>query len=271
MVKARVDSLPQDKRAKAAVKCWSALKNTFGCTYKKIDPNQFTDAVSLVARLELEGEFLGKDDQPKLEPFAQIIGRPLKPIERWIVYTDGSDKEQYRPIPIDSFVMTPAKLLYVMANTPDAPIPTQDLFDFVVAALSKLKAIRSARAVPQEVFNEGAKMVAQRFLEGDFLGKEPKPKPITLNQLDLAMLYTFSSAAMQLCDMGERMKPAIEALRPMGLFGVNARLESCRLAVSHFYKQMGPQMEAAAQKEKLLNEWMDLGAAEDRSRPIIRG
>lgn len=61
LVKARVDSLPQDKRAKAAVKCWSALKNTFGCTYKKIDPNQFTDAVSLVARLELEGEFLGKD------------------------------------------------------------------------------------------------------------------------------------------------------------------------------------------------------------------
>ena len=65
LVKARVDSLPQDKRAKAAVKCWSALKNTFGCTYKKIDPNQFTDEVSLVARLELEGEFLGKEPEPK--------------------------------------------------------------------------------------------------------------------------------------------------------------------------------------------------------------
>ncbi|TWH63816.1 P22-like antirepressor protein [Azomonas agilis] len=66
LVKARVDLLPQDKRAKAAVKCWSALKNTFGCTYKKIDPNQFTDAVSLVARLELEGEFLGKE--PTINP-----------------------------------------------------------------------------------------------------------------------------------------------------------------------------------------------------------
>lgn len=77
LVKARVDLLPQDKRAKAAVKCWSALKNTFGCTYKKIDPNQFTDAVSLVARLELEGEFLGKEPEPK----------PLEinfPVSRWV-------------------------------------------------------------------------------------------------------------------------------------------------------------------------------------------
>lgn len=138
-------------------------------------------------------------------------------------------------------------------------------------SLSKSFACKSYKDIPAEQFSEAVSLLSRRFLEGEFLGKEPEPKPIALNEFDLAMLYTFSSAAMQLCDMGERMQPAIDALRPMALFGVNARLESCRLAVSHFYKQMGPQMEAAAQKEKLFNEWMDLGAAEDRSRPIIRG
>ena len=55
---AGLDSLAPDHRAKAAITCWSALKSKFGCTYKKIDPDQFTDAVSLVARVPLEGEYL---------------------------------------------------------------------------------------------------------------------------------------------------------------------------------------------------------------------
>lgn len=58
LVKARVEALPQAKQAKAAITCWSALKSKFGCTYKAIEPEQFTEAVSLVARLPLEGELL---------------------------------------------------------------------------------------------------------------------------------------------------------------------------------------------------------------------
>ena len=58
LVKARVEALPKDKQAKAAITCWSALKSKFGRTYKAIDPEQFTDAISLVARLPLEGELL---------------------------------------------------------------------------------------------------------------------------------------------------------------------------------------------------------------------
>lgn len=61
LVKARVEALPEDRRAKAAITCWSALKSKFGCTYKQIEPAQFTEAVSLVARLPLQGEWLGKD------------------------------------------------------------------------------------------------------------------------------------------------------------------------------------------------------------------
>lgn len=64
LVKARVEALPQNKQAKAAVACWSALKSKFGCTYKQIEPAQFAEALSLVARLPLEGELL-EAEQPK--------------------------------------------------------------------------------------------------------------------------------------------------------------------------------------------------------------
>lgn len=63
LVKARVETLPANRRAKAAITCWSALKSKFGCTYKEIPPEQFTDAVSLVARVALEGELLTSDDE----------------------------------------------------------------------------------------------------------------------------------------------------------------------------------------------------------------
>lgn len=62
LVKSRVTALPPSKQAKAAITCWSALKSKFGCSYKEIESEQFTDAVSLVARLPLEGEFLGKEE-----------------------------------------------------------------------------------------------------------------------------------------------------------------------------------------------------------------
>lgn len=58
LVKARAESLPAEKRAKAVITCWSALKSKFGCTYKEIPPDQFTDAIGLVARLVLDGEYL---------------------------------------------------------------------------------------------------------------------------------------------------------------------------------------------------------------------
>lgn len=62
LVKSRVETLPPSKQAKAAITCWSALKSKFGCSYKEIESDQFSDAVSLVARITLEGEFLGKEE-----------------------------------------------------------------------------------------------------------------------------------------------------------------------------------------------------------------
>lgn len=58
LVKSRVESLPHDKQGAAARKAWGALKSKFGVSYKEIPPEHFTEALSLVARLPLEGEYL---------------------------------------------------------------------------------------------------------------------------------------------------------------------------------------------------------------------
>ena len=86
LVAARVEKLPEHCRAKGAIRCWSSLKSKFGCTYKEIASEQFTEAVSLVARLELEGELLAKETLPAAPvhmqldyPMADWITRCLHP------------------------------------------------------------------------------------------------------------------------------------------------------------------------------------------------
>lgn len=66
----RGKALPKDKQAKAMITMWSSLKSHFGCTYKEIDSDKFTEALSLAARVPLEGEYLPKQAElptPKLD------------------------------------------------------------------------------------------------------------------------------------------------------------------------------------------------------------
>ncbi|HDU2632351.1 TPA: phage antirepressor N-terminal domain-containing protein [Yersinia enterocolitica] len=70
LVMNRGKALPKENQAKAMITMWSALKTHFGCSYKEINEDQFTDALSLAARVPIEGEFLGKQEalpSPKLE------------------------------------------------------------------------------------------------------------------------------------------------------------------------------------------------------------
>lgn len=78
LVAARIEALPELERGRAATRCWSALKSKFGCGYKEIAPERFTEAVSLVARIVLEGELL-ELEAPK------VVGRLDidYPIEDW--------------------------------------------------------------------------------------------------------------------------------------------------------------------------------------------
>ncbi|EHY2924599.1 phage antirepressor Ant, partial [Escherichia coli] len=56
LVMSRGQSLPKEKQAKAMITMWSSLKSHFGCSYKEISEEQFTEALSLAARVPLEGE-----------------------------------------------------------------------------------------------------------------------------------------------------------------------------------------------------------------------
>lgn len=70
IVMTRGRALPKENQAKAMITMWSSLKSHFGCSYKEITDDQFTEALSIAARVPLEGEFLGKQESlptPKLE------------------------------------------------------------------------------------------------------------------------------------------------------------------------------------------------------------
>lgn len=62
LVRQRVAELPKDKQAKAAITCWSSIKSKYGKTYKAVEPEHFTNIVSLLGRLPLEGELIDKPD-----------------------------------------------------------------------------------------------------------------------------------------------------------------------------------------------------------------
>lgn len=58
MVIERAKSLPVDQQAGAIIKAWSALKTHFGKGYKEIPVDQFAEALSLVARMQVEWELV---------------------------------------------------------------------------------------------------------------------------------------------------------------------------------------------------------------------
>lgn len=67
LVMSRGQSLPKEKQAKAMITMWSSLKSHFGYSYKEISEEQFTEALSLAARVPLEGEFIGKQEKKTSE------------------------------------------------------------------------------------------------------------------------------------------------------------------------------------------------------------
>lgn len=83
LVMNRGKALPKENQAKAIITMWSALKTHFGCSYKEINEDQFTDALSLAARVPIEGEFLGKQEALP----APKISYPMSWFDsyRWIV------------------------------------------------------------------------------------------------------------------------------------------------------------------------------------------
>lgn len=82
MVRTRAEEAPEARRGIVAVKLWSALKAKFGCPYKLIPPEHFTDALSLLARLEIEGETPPALAAPVVSPIAHHPGSAARGRER---------------------------------------------------------------------------------------------------------------------------------------------------------------------------------------------
>lgn len=78
LVRSRVLELPHEKQAKAAIMLWSSLKSKFGCSYKEIQPAQFTEAVSLVARAVLEGELMPREAAADTSMLPEAQAREIK-------------------------------------------------------------------------------------------------------------------------------------------------------------------------------------------------
>ncbi|MDG6894518.1 phage antirepressor N-terminal domain-containing protein [Volucribacter amazonae] len=76
LVMDRTKRLPKDKQAKGAITQWSALKTHFGKSYKDIDDEQFVEAVSLLARLPLEGELIVEQQNTEMIqlPYSIFLG-----------------------------------------------------------------------------------------------------------------------------------------------------------------------------------------------------
>ncbi|HBS3704801.1 TPA: phage antirepressor N-terminal domain-containing protein [Klebsiella quasipneumoniae subsp. quasipneumoniae] len=64
LVLTRGHALPKENQARAIITMWSALKSHFGCSYKEISEEQFTEALSIAARIPLEGELLPAERKP---------------------------------------------------------------------------------------------------------------------------------------------------------------------------------------------------------------
>lgn len=79
LVMTRGKALPKECQAKAMITLWSSLKSHFGCSYKEISDDQFTEALSIAARVPLEGEFLGKQETLPAPKFDVSI-----PLQWWL-------------------------------------------------------------------------------------------------------------------------------------------------------------------------------------------
>ena len=98
LVKSRVERLAHEKQASAAIKCWSSIKSKFGVGYKEVPAECFGEVLSLVARLDLEGELL-----PRLKGkyhFPLSFWQPANQIGRsgWLTWAELA-RAQSRPLP----------------------------------------------------------------------------------------------------------------------------------------------------------------------------
>lgn len=150
VVDGKVRALPAPVRRRAKAKLWAQVHAAFSVGRAEDIPAEQLDAArNFVAGYAIEGEFLGK-----LTGFAGVIGRPLSPIERWMVSLDPQGRERYTPVPVDACVMTHRELIKAMVTPGALDVSTEEMFEFSMAALANLKARSASQGMRQQQLSD---------------------------------------------------------------------------------------------------------------------
>lgn len=129
LVLTRGKSVPQAQQAKATITLWSALKSHFGITYKEIREDQFTEALSLVSRIPLEGEYL-----PGNRDIIQGDGHSL------LIHFDEHHQISFtEKVPADAVVATMEKVHWWAAKNGYMCLSQEELKNMTLGQLLALK------------------------------------------------------------------------------------------------------------------------------------
>ncbi len=126
LVKERAEALPKDMQAGATIRCWSAIKKKFGCTYKEVPAENFVNIISLLSRLPLEGELLGKPEPLPTNTLAIDLDLPegVKQMtlsfnshpalgKRWMLWHSG-DMLTIKPVSHEHLAMTESDFVHYL-------------------------------------------------------------------------------------------------------------------------------------------------------------
>lgn len=112
MLKSAVERLPKEKQAGAMVKGWSKLKAHFGVPYREIPRQEFSEAVSIIARHTAEWELV---DDAETKTINEQVSRWVKQLESG----GGTPVELFRPL----FDVLRRKLGKDLVECPNSKVP----------------------------------------------------------------------------------------------------------------------------------------------------
>jgi prophage antirepressor-like protein len=132
VIRDKIKAAPAEKRQGLQLVMHNRLHTRFNVPRTELIPaSQFEAACNFVAAYALEGEYL-----PKQEGI-QIAGSPRS---RYLVSFDHKGDQRVQMIPADACVMTHRELIAAIVTPGELPVSTDEMFEFVVAGMSNLKA-----------------------------------------------------------------------------------------------------------------------------------
>ncbi|WP_049273162.1 antA/AntB antirepressor family protein [Pseudomonas putida] len=132
IVKGKVTSLPASVQRRATAKIWSQVHAAFGVRSAADIPAEHLDGARnfIAAYAVVEGEFLPKRKE------VQIVGSPRK---RYLVAFDHKGVQVVKEVADDECVLSTRDLIKGMVSPGDIPVSTQEMFEFLMAAVVNIR------------------------------------------------------------------------------------------------------------------------------------